>query len=34
MQIGSVTSWIAVIALAVFILVPALWFFVFKKGEE
>jgi hypothetical protein len=34
MNIGSVSGWIAVIAVAAFIIVPALWLFVFKKGEE
>jgi len=34
MEIGSLGGWLAVGAVAAFIIVPALWLFVFKKGEE
>ncbi len=34
MEIGSITAWIAAGAGALFILVPVLWFGIFRKREQ
>jgi len=34
MEVGSVTGWIALVAVAVFILAPVIWFGILRKSRE
>ena len=34
MEVGSTTGWIALVAVAVFIIAPVIWFGVVRKSRE